>query len=461
MFRKAAPHELSRSQFDAARLAFFQVLRRKRMSPQFIERHGEDLFAQAAFEYSRQLAEGKRIRNPVAWLITCAWHRTVNLLEARDWTPRMVSAERVGELGADEAPTPEDAFLTADRHRKLRSAVERLPADQRRLLALTYFEEESVREASRRLEWSASKGQRAHKTAQRRLHKLLGVEASDELAFETGLVAFISLVEGGFHPIRVAGAFEGGIDAIAHQGTRLAERALDLARHALGAGRPAALTPTAAQELGGRAASAGALRGHTGAIRHLAQRISDSGRRLLSTGGADASAAAAAGGGDRLAEVCKAAVAVCLIGGGTALSGALLGSGHEGNQAKARVAPAGRARPSPSPVLSAASQDLAEPFPSPPASASPQRSSAATASSQPSPAARRAAHHRHEEEALNENWGADSQVSAMANAPAESTSSSSSTSSTSSAETTQAPAQTSAEKAEMSQAETQFHGEFK
>ncbi len=80
MYGKVASEELSRAEFDAARLGFFQVLRRKRMSPQFIERNAEDLFGQAAFEYSRQIAEGKEIRNPVAWIITCGWHRTVGLL---------------------------------------------------------------------------------------------------------------------------------------------------------------------------------------------------------------------------------------------------------------------------------------------------------------------------------------------------------------------------------------------
>jgi hypothetical protein len=54
MFRMAKSDELSHAQFDAARLGFFQTLKRKRMSPQFIDQHGEDLFAQACFEYSRR-----------------------------------------------------------------------------------------------------------------------------------------------------------------------------------------------------------------------------------------------------------------------------------------------------------------------------------------------------------------------------------------------------------------------
>src|ERR1700742_4839901 len=150
MYGRAAARELTRDQFEAARLGFLQVLRRKRMSPQFIERNADDLLAQAAFEYSRQVAEGTEIKNPVGWMIKCGWLRTISLLESQDWTPNFVSTERAAEL-ADEAQQPEDSFLTGDRYRKVREAVEELPAYQRQLLAVSYFDDESIREAGRRL----------------------------------------------------------------------------------------------------------------------------------------------------------------------------------------------------------------------------------------------------------------------------------------------------------------------
>jgi RNA polymerase sigma factor (sigma-70 family) len=171
--------ELNRAQFDAARRAFFKFLR-KRMSREFFERHGEDLFAQAAFEYSRQIDEGKEIRNPVAWINICGWHRAVSLLETRNWRPRMVSGESLAELPASSA-TPEEEVLGEDRFRKVHEAVEQLPAYQRKLLALCYFKDESVRAAARKLGWTPSKAQRAHEAAQRRLYELLGNETSDEL----------------------------------------------------------------------------------------------------------------------------------------------------------------------------------------------------------------------------------------------------------------------------------------
>src|SRR5262245_49887454 len=134
MYGKSENQGLSRSQFDSARLGFLQWLRRKRMSPQFIDRHAEDLFAQACFEYSRRVSEGIEIADPPAWIVTCAWNRTRSLLESRDYRPRLVSTEIIAEP-ADGREGPEEALLDSDRGRKVRDAVKELPLYQRELLA--------------------------------------------------------------------------------------------------------------------------------------------------------------------------------------------------------------------------------------------------------------------------------------------------------------------------------------
>jgi hypothetical protein len=41
-----------------------------------------------------EVSEGVEIGNPPAWLVTCAWHRTVSLLESRDWRTQLVSIEK-------------------------------------------------------------------------------------------------------------------------------------------------------------------------------------------------------------------------------------------------------------------------------------------------------------------------------------------------------------------------------
>jgi len=330
MYREVVAEGLSRPQFDAARLGFFGVLRRKRMSPQFIERHGEDLFAQACFEYSRRLAEGEPIRDPAAWIVTCGWNRTKNLLESRDWLPSMVSTERLGELREDDA-SPEQEFLAEDRHRKVRNAVERLPDHQRRLLALSYFEGESVREAGRRLGWTSSRAQRAHETARRRLHKMLGVEWSDELGFEVGIAAFLSVAGGGcsWH-LRAIGGVEGALDALAHP-AEIGHRVIEVVGSPFAHGGPTGRPGTDV----GLHAVVGRLHQHPALlIGRVGRRISDLGRRAATSGVAEGGAAAAEGGG-RTLELCKAVAAVCVIGGG-AVTGALIAEGHHGDGRPAR-----------------------------------------------------------------------------------------------------------------------------
>ncbi|MFN8215145.1 MAG: sigma-70 family RNA polymerase sigma factor [Solirubrobacterales bacterium] len=414
MYRQAVAEELTRAQFDAARLGFVQLLRRKRMSPQFIERHGEDLFAQACFEFSRQLAEGKRIDNPVAWLITCGWHRTVGLLEARDWQPRVVSTERVGELG-NEAQVPEETFLAGDRYRKVRDAVNRLPAYQRRLLALSYFEGESVREAARRLNWTPSKGQRAHEAAQRKLRKLLPVETSDEL--EIGLAAFLSLAGGGSRVAHIHGGIEAVAEAAVHRATQVGDRALDLARRAFGhGGAPGSGGRAEAAAVLGRASSEG--HGPLAMAARGGRRAAELGRRLVASGGLEASGAATEGGG-RAVEVCKAAIAVCLVGG-SAVTGVLLGpSQHHGRpgshrpEAAAQTSQrsgvvAGRETGESALPGGASETNATEASAAGPVSESGGQRAAADASAKP--AARRARRHREEEAS------AEGQFSAFARA---------------------------------------------
>jgi RNA polymerase sigma factor (sigma-70 family) len=319
MYRQLEPSkELSRAEFDAARLAFFQLLRRKRMSPQFMERHAEDLFAQACFEYSRQIAEGRSIGNPVAWIVTCGWHRTVGLLETRDWRPRLVSTDSIAEPAAEEDATPEATFLAEDRWRKVREAVEELPAYQRRLLALSYFEGESVREAARRLHWTASKAQRAHEAAQKKLHEILGVESIDDLEVIIGLFAYLSLAAEHASGTAMPAGLEAVVDSAHRQAAELGDRASRLIH----------LAPRVNARDPGRSLERLTLvtSGKARPVRGPVRKIGDLGRRLLSGGAGEAGVAASGDGASRALEVCKG-LAICALGGG-AITGALVGGGH-------------------------------------------------------------------------------------------------------------------------------------
>jgi RNA polymerase sigma factor (sigma-70 family) len=197
MYGRKAGSELERTELEGARLGFIHYLRRKRFSPQFIASHGEDLFATAALEYSRKVAEGERIESPGGWLITCAWRRTKSLLEAEGRSPRLISTDKAEAIEDTVGQSPEDIALDEDRFRRVHEAVEQLPDEEQRLLELAYFEEMPVREAARQLDWHPSKAQRCHEAARRRLLELLGVESLDELAIEVGLAAYVSALGAG------------------------------------------------------------------------------------------------------------------------------------------------------------------------------------------------------------------------------------------------------------------------
>lgn len=193
MYFKPVEADLSKRELDAARLGFKHLLRRKRFSPRFIEQHGDDLLGTATLEYSRKVDEGEEIENPTGWLITCAWRRTQSHLEAEGRRPETVSTEVTGPVADELGKGPEDTLLSEDRVRKVREAVEELPVEQRRVVALSYFEGMTVREAARALDWHPSKAQRAHEAAKRRLQELLGVDDADALEIEIGLAAYGSV----------------------------------------------------------------------------------------------------------------------------------------------------------------------------------------------------------------------------------------------------------------------------
>lgn len=291
MYGRKANSELKQSELEEARLGFIQFLRRKRFSPQFIASHGDDLFATAALEYSRKVAEGEEIDSPAGWLITCAWRRTKSLLEAQGRSPQIVSTDKAEAIEDEMGRSPEDVTLDEDRLRKVQEAVDQLTVEERRLLELAYFEGMAVREAARELHWHPSKAQRCHEAARKHLHQLLGVDSLDELEIIVGLAAYISLAEKGSAPHLPA-----GVEAVADTVGR--------------------------------------------AIGHGWARAQDLARRFPFGGSAEPSATAAIGGSaGRAAGVCATAALACLASGvvGPGVGGVnLIGGGESAPPAKQR-----------------------------------------------------------------------------------------------------------------------------
>jgi RNA polymerase sigma factor (sigma-70 family) len=286
-YKHTQPDELTRAQMDAARRAFRGKLLRLRYSPQFIVNNADDLLAIAHSEYARAMQKGIEIEDPVAWTIHCAWRRTQNLLQAESIRPRSVSSEQVAELVDDGRVDLEEQAIEEDRARKIREAVAKLDDDQRKVIALTFFEDMSVREAARHLGCSASSVQHRRETALRTLRRFLPVRSGDELAVDFGMACWLA-VAADRSGVPLPAGFETVIDRAGHGASGLWGRVQDLARR-FGVGG------------GGQAATAAA-----------------------SSGAGRAAGVCAAG----LAAVCLASAGTGIVGPGIGAIGAISGGHH-------------------------------------------------------------------------------------------------------------------------------------
>lgn len=277
-YKQTQPHhDLTGAQMDAARKAFRGKLLRLRYSPQFIVNNADELLAIAHSEYARAVANGVEIEDPVAWTVHCAWRRTQNLLQAERIHPRTVSEESVAELIDEATTTPEDQALDDDRARRVREAVGKLDEGQREVIALTFFEEMSVREAARLLGCSASSVQHRRETALETLRRFLPFRSGDDIVVDVAMACWVSLAleRSGLH---LPAGFEAVIDRTGHGASGLWGRVQDLARR-FGVG-----------------------------------------------GGGEAATAVASSGAGRAAGVCAAGfAAVCLAGAGTGIVGPGMG----------------------------------------------------------------------------------------------------------------------------------------
>ena len=146
----------------------------RKFSATWIAEHARDLLAQANIEYAEWLEENPPARNPVGWLLTCAYRRALNLLDSQNRKPQAAPLEAVFHLADESTPTPEEQVLDNDRQSRLREALGHLPEKERLLLAMVYFEGSSIREAGRRLGWQKSAADRHHSAAMEKMLVLVG-----------------------------------------------------------------------------------------------------------------------------------------------------------------------------------------------------------------------------------------------------------------------------------------------
>jgi RNA polymerase sigma factor (sigma-70 family) len=168
----------------------FALMLRRKFSAAWIAENASALVAQAVIEYAEWLEENPPARNPVGWLLTCAYRRAQNLLDSQTRRPPMASLDAVFHLADESTPTPEQEALDHDRGERLREAMRHLPPKERKLLALVYFEHHSIREAGRKVGWQKSAADRHHDWALEKLHALVG-ERSLLSPATVGLAAWV------------------------------------------------------------------------------------------------------------------------------------------------------------------------------------------------------------------------------------------------------------------------------
>lgn len=263
----------------------FTLMLRKRFSAVWIAENAKDVLGQANMEYAEWLEDNPAARNPVGWLLTCAYRRAQNLLDSQTRRPPPASLEAVFHLADESTPTPEQQALDHDRQTRLRRALGFLPEKECKLLALVYFEDRSIREAGRMVGWQKSAADRHHDRALEKMRALVGDDRSLLSPATLGLAAWVLARGEGHRPLAAA---------------------LDLAL------RPA----RQAMAIGAEVATIGA------------HRLADVWRRLSPF--TDPSSAAASSGGGRALGACGVALAsvVCgvaasgvvpVIGGGASL----------------------------------------------------------------------------------------------------------------------------------------------
>jgi RNA polymerase sigma factor (sigma-70 family) len=146
----------------------------QKFSAAWIAKNGRDLLGQANIEYAEWLKDNDPARNPVGWILKCAYWRAINLLDSETRKPRSTSLDAVFHLADESTPTPEQQALDNDRQKRLREALSHLSKKERELLAMVYFEDMSIREAGRKLGWRKSAADRHHSAAMKKMLALVG-----------------------------------------------------------------------------------------------------------------------------------------------------------------------------------------------------------------------------------------------------------------------------------------------
>jgi RNA polymerase sigma factor (sigma-70 family) len=140
----------------------------------WIAEHAQEVLGQAHVEYQVWMESNGPARSPVGWLCTCAYRRALNIRDSERRRPILDPLDTVFHLPDEQTPTPEQEAIDRDRQEHLCAAMSHLPEKEIKLLALVYFDKNSIREAGRKLGWQKSAADRHHDTAMEKLRAQVG-----------------------------------------------------------------------------------------------------------------------------------------------------------------------------------------------------------------------------------------------------------------------------------------------
>jgi RNA polymerase sigma factor (sigma-70 family) len=208
-------------------------LKAHQLSESFIERHCEEAIQRAWLDYLHAVTDGAEVGNPGAFVAKAAFCRAIDELRHESHPARGVEIDGLLASARFGARAAEDVAVERLAAEELHAAIETLPAEERQILTLHYFEQLSDRRASETLYCSESTFRRRRQRALKRLGLKLGLTAPEpgsELAIEIGLAAWVCLRGGS---VAVGGGALGRLSSLA-DGARdgagwLLERTRDLA----------------------------------------------------------------------------------------------------------------------------------------------------------------------------------------------------------------------------------------
>jgi len=198
---------LSPEVLRGADLALRHKLRR-RFSAHFVDRQSDDLLAQAAKEYAVALERGDAIHNPGGFIVDVGYKRALDALGKEKRTPALDDIDEAISLADPHSPQPLQELEQKEERSQLYEAVSHLEPEERRVIALVFFEGLSGREAARPLGTSESTSLRRLRSAQTKLREWLPAieegrfceEAAPQLrAFSEGIASDQQRIQAGLH----------------------------------------------------------------------------------------------------------------------------------------------------------------------------------------------------------------------------------------------------------------------